>query len=178
MSEAGKSILLGRRRGFTLIEMLIVIAIMSLLTGTFLTVVVYVMRADAEDNIRATLRQEGLGLVRAILHDTQLCRGEGDQRRLLSAPAHPTTQALVLEMRGADKRAARTVAYTRDRAQLKRMIWDGASSTPAVQVLASHVRHWRLERAGGLARIEIELAVNRYEKDFVVKYAFATQIGL
>jgi len=169
--------LLLRGRAFTLIELLIVIAMLTVLSGAFFTVVIFTIRAGVEEDIRSTLRREGLAVVRSILHDTQLARaGDSSLARLLPAAVLADTQTLALEMMGGDKAARRAILYRADGERLERVIVEEAT-TPTAQTLAGHVRRWRIARSGDLVGIELELAINRYTRDFTASYGFATRVG-
>ena len=169
-----------RRRAFTLIELLIVIAMLSILSGAFGTVVLFTTRAEVEERIRATLRQEGLSVVRAIVRDAHLARTFGESTLARDAgkmPALRDDEMLVLEMSSAGERAGRRIAYRRVGPRLERLVWDDATATSTVQALASHVRFWRIERSGDLVRLQIELAISRYTKEFTETYAVTTGVG-
>lgn len=166
-----------RCHAFTLIEILIVIAMLAVLTGSFFTVVMFSIRAEREEDIRSTLRQEGLGLARAIVRDAHLARGAGRFAALLPATIRSDSQTLILETVAAPKGGKRAIAYRVEGRQLKRMVWNDTASTPTVQTMSDHVRTWRIERSERLVRVAVELALNRYEKDFTMKYAFTTSVG-
>jgi prepilin-type N-terminal cleavage/methylation domain-containing protein len=157
-------------RAFTLIELLIVVAMLSILSGAFFSVVMFTIRSEVEEGLRSTLRQEGLGVVRAIVRDTHLAEA-------MSGEIRSDTQTLILAMGKATKAARHAIAYRRRGPLLERIMLD-AATTPTVQAMSSHVRSWRIERSGDLVRVEMELAINRYTKDFVAKYAFATRVGV
>ena len=162
---------------FTLIEVLIVIAMLAILTGSFFTVVIFSIRAEREEDIRSTLRQEGLGLARAIVRDAHLARGAGPFVALLPATIRSDSQTLILETLAAPKGGKRAIAYRVEGRQLKRMVWNDTASTPTVQTMSDHVRTWRIERSERLVRVAVELALNRYEKDFTMNYTFTTSVG-
>ena len=156
-------------RGFTLIELLIVVAMISILSGAFFTVVIFCVRAEAEDDLRSTLRQEGLMTVRSILRDTYLAR---DASETVGGSIRSDSQTLVLNVG-----ATRTVAYRLKNDRLERVVQEDKSGTPTVQMLSTHVRTWQIKRSGGLVHVGMVLAINRYTKDFVADYGFATQVG-
>lgn len=161
-----------KHRGFTLIEMLIVVAMLAILSGAFFTVVIFTIRSEIDVRLRSTLRQEGLSVARAVMRDAHVARGfveaAGD------APAD--AKALVLDMGDTEKQKERRVAYRRSGGRLERLVWHDDVST-TVQALATHVRNWSVERSGDLARIQIEVAISRYEREFVRTYVFTAGVG-
>jgi len=171
--------LLSPSRAFTLIEILIVIAMLSVLSTAFFTVFIYAVRGEAEDDLCSTLRQEGLSAVRAIIRDTHLARGSsaGGLVGVLIADIRTDTQTLLLEMDGASREAKRAIAYRLSGSRLERVNWSDTTTTPTIQTLSSHVRAFRILRSGNLIGVEIELAINHYTKDFTAKYRFATRAG-
>ena len=166
-----------RCHAYTLIEVLIVIAMLAVLTGAFFTVVMFSIRAEREEDIRSTLRQEGLGLARAIVRDAHLTRSAGRPAGVQPATIRSDSQTLILETGAAREGGLRAIAYRVEGRQLKRMVWNDTASTPTVQTMSDHVRTWRIERSGRLVRVAVELALNRYEKDFTMNYAFTTSVG-
>jgi len=166
-------------RAFTLIEVLIVSAMISILSGAFFTVTMMTIRAETEENLRSTLRQEAFGAMRAILRDAYLARVQsaGALAGVLPSGIQAGSQTLILRTSGEGKFANGLIVYRVEGPRLQRLKWDNRTATPTVQTLSGHVRSARIERSGNLVRVELELAINRYTKDFTAKYAFTTSVG-
>lgn len=161
------------RRGFTLIELLIVCAVISILTPAFFTVVIFTMRQEVEVRIGATLRQEGLSVVRAVMRDAHSARAA----RIVAKEPGENEMALILDMSPLSMGKKRRIIYRRMGARLERLVWADENSTPSVQTMSGHVRAWRVERSGDLVNVRIEVAIDRYAKQFTEKYAFVVRPG-
>jgi len=164
--------LLVRGQAFTLIELLIVVAMLSILSGAFFTIVMFTVRAEAEDGLRSMLQQEGLGAIRAILRDTHIARSAGDS----IGDVRSDSQTLILRLEGAGKRSGWAIAYRLKGPRLERLVWTDTATTPTVQTLSDHVHLWRVERSGDLLQVKLDLAINRYTRDFTKSYRFATRV--
>jgi prepilin-type N-terminal cleavage/methylation domain-containing protein len=163
-----------RRRAFTLIELLIVVAMLAILSGAFFTVVVFTIRAEVEEQLHSTLRQEGLSVVRAILRDAHTARAEIEAAGTLRRD----DQTLILDMGNPGGGSGRRIAYRLYGPRLERLVWNDIAASPTVQLLAGQVQRWRIDRSDdGLVRFDLELAIYKYVNVFTEHYTFATRVA-